>query len=215
MSTPSIAIGRPTLADRIFSRGIVTDLVLIAAGMALTSVLAQIAIPMVPVPITMQTFAVLFVGASLGAVRGALSMGLYLAVGLLGLPVFAPNADHSHTVGLPALLGPTGGYLVGFILAAAFVGWLAQREWDRQWLRTLIAFVAGSLIIYAVAVPWLFVYLNSLHVANPVQAALTGGLYPFLIGDALKALLAAGLLPLTWRLIGPGRNKDKGVTTAE
>ena len=212
MSTPSIAIGRPTLADRIFSRGIVTDLVLIAAGAALTSVLAQIAIPMVPVPITMQTFAVLFVGASLGAVRGALSMGLYLVIGLLGLPVFAPNADHSHTVGVTALVGPTGGYLVGFILAAAFVGWLAQREWDRKWLGTLVAFVAGSLIIYAVALPWLFVVLNNLHVPNPVQATLAGGFYPFLIGDSLKALLAAGLLPLTWRLIGPGRDKDATTT---
>jgi biotin transport system substrate-specific component len=213
MSTPSIAIGRPTLADRIFSRGIVTDLVLIAAGTGLTAVLAQIAIPMVPVPITMQTFAVLFVGASLGAVRGALSMGVYLAIGLLGLPVFAPNADGTHTVGLTALLGPTGGYLVGFIFAAAFVGWLAQREWDRKWLRTLIAFVIGSLIIYAIALPWLYVVLDGLHVPNPLQATLAGGFYPFLIGDTIKALLAAAILPLTWRLIGPGREKDD--STAE
>ena len=96
------------------------------------------------------------------------------------------------TTGLAALLGPTGGYLIGFIIAAAFVGWLAQREWDRKWLRTLIAFVIGSLIIYAIALPWLYLVLDGLHVPNPLQATLAGGFYPFLIGDTIKALLAAG-----------------------
>jgi biotin transport system substrate-specific component len=203
MSTISIAYGRPTLADRIFSRGLVTDIILIAAGTALTSILAQIAIPLWPVPITGQTFSVLFVGATLGVTRAALSMVLYLAIGLLGLPVFAPQADGSHVTGLAALLGPTGGYLIGFILAAAFVGWLAQREWDRKWLRTLLAFVGGTILIYAVGLPWLYVALTNLHVPNPLQATLTGGLYPFLIGDAIKAILAAVILPLVWRLTGP------------
>jgi biotin transport system substrate-specific component len=203
MSTISIAYGRPTLADRIFSRGLVTDIILIAAGTALTSILAQIAIPLWPVPITGQTFSVLFVGAALGVTRAALSMVLYLAIGLLGLPVFAPEADGSHVTGLPALLGPTGGYLIGFIIAAAFVGWLAQREWDRKWLRTLLAFLGGTVLIYAVGLPWLFVALTNLHVANPLQATLVGGLYPFLIGDAIKAILAAVILPLVWRLAGP------------
>ena len=203
MSTISIAYGRPTLADRIFSRGLVTDIILIAAGTALTSILAQIAIPLWPVPLTGQTFSVLFVGATLGVTRAALSMVLYLAIGLLGLPVFAPQADGSHITGLAALLGPTGGYLIGFILAAAFVGWLAQREWDRKWLRTLLAFLGGTVLIYAVGLPWLFVALTNLHVANPLQATLAGGLYPFLIGDAIKAILAAVILPLVWRLTGP------------
>jgi biotin transport system substrate-specific component len=205
MSTISIAYGRPTLADRIFSRGLVTDIILIAAGTALTSILAQIAIPLWPVPITGQTFSVLFVGATLGVTRAALSMVLYLAIGLLGLPVFAPQADGSHITGIAALLGPTGGYLIGFILAAAFVGLLAQREWDRKWLRTLIAFVGGTLLIYAVGLPWLFVSLSNLHVPNPLTATLTGGLYPFLIGDAIKAILAAIILPLVWRLTGPNK----------
>jgi biotin transport system substrate-specific component len=202
MSTISIAYGRPTLADRIFSRGLVTDILLIAAGTGLTSVLAQVAIPLWPVPITGQTFAVLFVGATLGVTRAVLSMVLYLAIGLLGLPVFAPQADGSHISGLAALVGPTGGYLVGFLFATAFVGWLAQREWDRKWLRTLVAFVGGTLVIYAVGLPWLYIALSNLHVPNALQATLTGGLYPFLIGDALKALFAAALLPLVWRLIG-------------
>jgi biotin transport system substrate-specific component len=207
MSTISIAYGRPTLADRIFSRGLVTDIILIAAGTALTSILAQIAIPLWPVPLTGQTFSVLFVGATLGVTRAALSMVLYLAIGLLGLPVFAPQADGSHVTGLAALLGPTGGYLIGFILAAAFVGWLAQREWDRKWLRTFLAFAGGTVLIYAVGLPWLYVALTNLHVPNPLQATLTGGLYPFLIGDTIKAILAAVILPLVWRLTGPKKTQ--------
>ena len=207
MSTLTIAYGRPTLADRILSRGLVADLVLIVAGTALTSILAQIAIPLWPVPLTMQTFGVLFVGATLGLVRAAVSMGLYLVIGLVGLPVFAPQANGSHVTGLAALVGPTGGYLIGFIIGAAFVGWLAQREWDRKWLRTLLAFAGGTVLIYAVGLPWLFVALNELHAPNPLQETLAGGLYPFLIGDTLKALFAAALLPLTWRLIGPKRSK--------
>ena len=203
MSTLSIAYGRPTLADRIFSRSIVTDIILIAAGTALTSILAQIAIPLWPVPITGQTFAVLFVGATLGVTRAVLSMVLYLAIGLLGLPVFAPQANGSHITGLAALLGPTGGYLIGFILATAFVGWLAQREWDRKWLRTLLAFVGGTVLIYAIGLPWLFVVVNNLHVPNPLQYTLANGLYVFLIGDALKAIFAAVLLPVVWHFVGP------------
>lgn len=203
MSTISIAYGRPTLADRVFSRGLVTDIILIAAGTALTSILAQIVIPLWPVPITGQTFSVLFVGATLGVARAALSMVLYIAIGLVGLPVFAPQADGSHITGLSALLGATGGYLVGFVIAAAFVGWLAQREWDRKWLRTLLAFVGGTVLIYAVGLPWLYHALVGFHMADPVQATLKGGLYPFLIGDAIKAILAAVILPLVWYLVGP------------
>lgn len=205
MSTMTLAYGRPTLADRIFSRGLVTDIILIAAGTALTSILAQIAIPLWPVPMTGQTFAVLFVGAALGATRAVLSMLLYLAIGLAGLPVFAPQNDGSHLTGLAALLGGTGGYLIGFLLATAFVGWLAQREWDRKWLRTLLAFAGGTVLIYAVGLPWLYVTLSNLHVANPLQTTITGGLLPFLIGDALKAILAAVILPLVWRVSAPAK----------
>jgi biotin transport system substrate-specific component len=202
MSSLTLAYGRPTLADRIFSRTLVTDVALIAAGAALTSILAQIAIPLWPVPMTGQTFAVLFVGTTLGAARGSLSMLLYMAIGLLGLPVFAPQADGSHITGLAALLGPTGGYLVGFILAAALTGLLAQWQWDHKLLRTIAAFVIGTVAIYAIGLPWLFVSLSNLGVANPLQAALTGGLYPFLLGDSLKAVVAGGLLPLVWRALG-------------
>jgi biotin transport system substrate-specific component len=203
MSTISIAYGRPTLADRIFSRGLVTDIILIAAGTALTSILAQVAIPLWPVPITGQTFSVLFVGATLGVTRAALSMVLYIAIGLLGLPVFAPQANGTHVTGIAALVGPTGGYLIGFILAAAFVGWLAQREWDRKWLRTLLAFLGGTVLIYAIGLPWLFVALGRLGAPDPLQATLAGGLYPFLIGDSIKIVVAAIILPLIWHFVGP------------
>jgi biotin transport system substrate-specific component len=206
MSTLSIAYGRPTLADRIFSRGLVTDLILIAAGTALTSVLAQIAIPIWPIPITGQTFAVLFVGATLGVTRAVLSMLLYIAIGLLGLPVFAPQANGSHITGLAALLGPTGGYLVGFVLATALVGWLAQRDWDRRWLGTLVAFVGGTVVIYLIGLPWLYISLINLHVPDTLNYTLAHGLYVFLIGDTAKAIFAAVLLPVVWRLVAPKKS---------
>ncbi|MDM4763132.1 biotin transporter BioY [Galbitalea sp. SE-J8] len=197
----SLAIGRPTLADRIFSRSLATDLVLVAAGAGLTAIAAQVSVPMWPVPLTGQTFAVLLAGTVLGSARGALSMALYLGLGLVGLPVFTPQADGSHLTGLAAVAGPTGGYLVGFVLAAALVGWLAQREWDHRALGTLLAFVAGTVVIYAVGLPWLLVALSGLGLPHPLEATLAGGLYPFLLGDGLKAVVAAGLLPLTWSLV--------------
>ncbi len=189
--TISLAVGPPTIADRIFSRTIAVDLVLVAAGAALTALAAQVTIPWWPVPFTLQTFAVLLVGASIGPVRGAISMALYLVLGLVGLPVFAGGASG----GVFAL--PTGGYIVGFVLAAALVGWLAQLEWDRKFLKMLVAFVAGSLIIYAVGVPWLYatVFAGSGDVAGALQV----GLLPFLLGDLLKAVVAGVLLPLAWR----------------
>lgn len=188
----TLAVGRPTLADRLFARSLVTDLVLIAAGTALTAAMAQLVIPMWPVPITGQTFAVLLTGATLGAVRAAISMALYLVLGVVGLPIFA---DH----GSGGIIGsPSGGYLLGFIVAAALVGWLAQREWDRKVLGTFLAFAAGTVVIYAFGLPWLYVVLAGLGVPDTFSATIDGGLVPFLIGDTIKALLAAGLLPLTW-----------------
>jgi biotin transport system substrate-specific component len=209
MSTLTIAYGRPTLADRIVSRRLVADVVLIAAGAGLTALLAQVAIPLWPVPLTGQTFAVLFVGTTLGAARGSLSMVLYMLLGLVGLPVFAPNADGGHTVGSAALVGPTGGYLIGFVLAAALTGWLAQRQWDHKLLRTVAAFALGTVAIYAIGLPWLYSAYVGFGTPNPLQATLAGGLYPFLVGDLLKAVLAGLLLPVVWRALGPVRPDGK------
>lgn len=199
MSTLTIAAGRPTIADRLFSRTIALDLVLVAAGAALTSIAAQIAIPLWPVPITMQTLAVLLVGVSLGALRGALSMVLYAVLGIVGLPVFSDASS-----GFSVIAGPTGGYIVGFIFAAAFTGWLAQREWDRKVLRSILAFLGGTVVVFAFGLPWLAYALGTFGVPNDLNSVLQAGLYPFIVGGVVKALLAAGIMTAAWRGIDRG-----------
>jgi biotin transport system substrate-specific component len=201
MSTMTLAVGRPTLVDRLFARGIVMDIVLIAAGAALVSLAAQIAIPLWPVPVTGQTLAVVLVGSTLGALRGTLSMLLYAVLGIIGLPVFS---DASH--GLGVITGRTGGYIVGFVLAAALTGWLAQRQWDHKLLGGILSFTAGTLVPFAVGLPWLAVVLG----LSP-QQTLEGGFYPFLIAGAIKAVLAAALIRLAWF----GMNKIDERTAAE
>jgi biotin transport system substrate-specific component len=186
----TLAATRPTLADRVFSRSLTTDLVLIGAGAALTGILAQVVIPLQPVPITGQTLAVILVGSTLGALRGALSMVLYLALGVAGLPWFTEASS-----GWGVVAGPTGGYIVGFIAAAALTGWLAQRSWDRRIVGAFVSMSAGTLVTFAVGLPWLAASLG-LNLEQTLQA----GLYPFLIGGAIKALVAAGVLPLAWKL---------------
>lgn len=184
---------RLVLADRVFSRSVVTDIALIVSGAALTALLAQVAIPMFPVPITGQTLAVLLVGSTMGAWRGAASMVLYAVLGVAGLPVFAPNPDGSHTQGIVALLGATGGYILGFIAAAALVGWLAERSWDRKLLKAFATFIGGSLVVFAVGLPWL-----GLTLGLTLEQTLAGGLYPFILGGVIKAAIAAVLLPGAW-----------------
>jgi len=182
----------PQLMTRFFPRldRRVRDLGLVLSGSLLVAGLAQIRIPLpfTPVPITGQTFAVLLVGAALGARLGAFSLGLYLVEGLVGLPVFAGGAG-----GVAALLGPTGGYLAGFLAAAYVVGLLAERGGDRRFRTALPIFLAGEAIIYLFGVPWLGLYIG-------FQKALAAGLYPFLIGDAVKLVAAALALPAAWNL---------------
>lgn len=188
MSLP-LAAGRPTLVDHVIPRALATDLALVAGGAALTGLLAQVAIPLWPVPITGQTLAVLLVGSSLGASRGAASMLLYAVLGVAGVPWFS---DASHGVGV--LLGATGGYIVGFVLAAALVGWLAQRRWDRRFTQAVVTFVAGSATVFAVGLPWLAVVTGA-----DLAQTLEWGLWPFVPGGIVKALIAAALIPLAWR----------------
>lgn len=184
--TPSAP--RLVLADRLFPRTRVLDIVLVVAGAALTALLAQVAVPLWPVPITGQTLAVLLVGATLGAARGAISLALYAVLGVVGLPVFSDYAS-----GLHVLAGPTGGYIVGFVVSAALVGWLSERAWERRILKALATFAAGTLVVFAFGLPWLAISLGL-----NLEQTLEGGLYPFLVGGAVKALIAAGLLPLAW-----------------
>jgi biotin transport system substrate-specific component len=188
MTSLTLAIGRPTLADRLFTRSIVTDLVLVSAGAALVAIAAQISIPLWPVPITGQSLAVLLVGSAFGALRGSLSMVLYALLGFVGLPVFG-NASSGASV----IFGPTGGYIVGFIFAAAFTGWIAQRSWDRKIWRAILAFLGGTVVTYAIGLPWLAVTLNL-----NLQQALEGGLYPFIMGGIVKAIVGAAVIAASW-----------------
>lgn len=168
-------------------------LLLAVAGSLLIAACAQLLVPMWPVPMTMQTFAVLLIGLSYGPRLGSATVALYLGQGALGLPVFAGGAG-----GIAQLLGPTGGYLAGFVAAAALVGWMAQQGWSRPVLRVFLAMLAGSAVIYAFGAAWLSTLVG-------LDRALAVGVLPFLLGDAVKAALAAVLLPLAWRASRPTR----------
>ena len=177
------------------------------AGSVLIAGLAQISFPLpfTPVPITGQTLGVLLVGAAYGPALVPATLVLYLLWGVIGLPVFAPNADGSHDTGLEVLgmTSLTGGYLVGFVVAAGLTGWLSRRGWDRTFRSSIGAMLLGSIAIYAFGVPWLYHALPPTIDGNPVtlDTALSFGLYPFIIGDTAKLLVAAGLLPVAWRLL--------------
>lgn len=200
----TLAVGPPTLVDRLIARSLSADFVLIAAGAALTSIAAQFVVPLWPVPITGQSFAVLFIGSALGALRGSLSLALYLALGSFGLPVYAGGGSGN------LLTYSSGGFIVGFVFAAALTGWLAQRRWDHRALGTLISFTAGTAVIYAIGLPWLYAILGAypadtlLRIFGTVDvlgATLDGGLLPFILGDVLKIMLAALVLPLIWKFV--------------
>jgi biotin transport system substrate-specific component len=173
---------------------LLTDAVLVLAGTGLVAAAAQISVklPFTPVPITGQTFAVVLVGASLGAIRGTASLMLYLWLGVAGAPIYAHH-DHGWSV----ITGASGGYVVGFVLAAAVTGWLAERNWDRQFSSSVSAMLTGNVIIYLVGLPWLAIVLNT-----NLEKTLEYGLYPFVPGDVFKLYVAAALLPGAWRLIG-------------
>ncbi len=181
-----------TLRLAVFPRvGLVADTALVLAGTGLVAAAAQVSIPFQPVPLTGQTFAVVLVGTSLGVVRGAASLALYLWLGVAGAPIYA---DGNH--GWSVLTGATGGYIVGFVLAAAATGYLAERGWDRRFSSAVGAMLTGNVIIYAVGLPWLAVVLNT-----NLEQTLEFGLYKFVPGDLLKLYLAAALLPTAWRVV--------------
>ena len=173
--------------------GLFADAALVTAGAAFVALAAQLEIHLgfTPVPITGQTFAVLLVGASLGSLRGTTSLGLYFLAGLVGAPVYSGGEE-----GWEIVSGVTGGYLVGFIVAAAVTGWLAEARWDRRFSSSLGAMLIGSVIIYGFGLPWLA------HVAGlSWQQTFENGLYPFVVGDLAKLWLAAALLPAAWRVV--------------
>jgi len=167
---------------------------------ALTAAAAQVSIPLpfTPVPFTLQPMVVLVGAAALGSRLGPASQVLYLLAGIAGLPVFA--ASPVLPQGLGRLLGPTGGYLVSYPIAAFVAGWLAERSFDRRYLTSVVAMACGLAVIFAFGVSWLA------WVAQPspvgLSAALRTGLYPFVVADALKIVLASTVLPSVWKLIG-------------
>lgn len=193
MSTADAVQPRPVLAD-LLPRVALRDAALVVGAALLTALCAQIVVPLPfsPVPITGQTFAVLLTGAALGAGRGAAGQALYVLLGAIGLPFYSDGGS-----GVDVLVGARGGYLVGFVVAAAVVGWFARRGLDRDVRSAALAFLAGSVVIYALGVPWL-AFIADLTLSE----ALLQGLVPFIPGGLLKAALAAGLLPAAWRLTG-------------
>ena len=184
-------------------------LLMIAVGTLLIILGARISfyLPGNPfVPVTLQTFGVLFGGALLGFRRSLLSVALYLLLGIIGLPVFALDATTGvYRSGLDTIirvgggsfgLAPTGGYLVGFLIAGGLVGRLAELGWDRKIGGAIAAMLLGNAVIYLLGVPWLMA-----STGMNLAAGLTNGLWPFLAGDAVKVVIAAGLLPVGWWLV--------------
>ncbi|MBT1677206.1 biotin transporter BioY [Curtobacterium aurantiacum] len=188
---------RAVLADRLRTHGLATDAALVAGGALFTAAMAQLEVPMWPVPITGQTLAVVLVGATLGARRGMLSLLVYAVAGLAGAPFFADMQG-----GLQALALPSFGYVIGFIPAAGLVGWLARRNWDRNVGRAAVAMLLASAIPFVTGLPYLAMALGQLGAPNDLQSVLAAGLYPFIVGGIAKALIAAGILPLAWKAVG-------------
>lgn len=168
------------------------SLLLVVGGSLLVALSAQLVVylPFTPVPITGQTLGVLLVGATLGARRGAAALALYLAEGAVGLPFFAGGM-----AGAAVLLGPTGGYLLAFPLAAFVTGRAADRGWDRRGLTTAAAMSLGAAVIFAGGLAWLSFFVGW-------ERVWVAGLVPFLPGALLKIIVASAALPLAWRLLG-------------
>ena len=180
----------------VLSNSLVHNLQLILGGSIFISLTAQLAfyLPFSPVPITMQTFGVLLIGLTYGSKRGALTLIVYLIEGGIGLPVFANGG-----CGIAYLFGPTGGYLVGFVVATFAVGYLAEKGWDRKILSTFTSMLIGTIILFSFGLLWLnkFVGTEKLFVA---------GLLPFIPGEILKSILVAFSLPTAWKVINKKNN---------
>ena len=188
---------QPTLAATLWpvaTRGrLLRGLVLVVIGTLLLTLSAKIKVPFYPVPLTFQTLVVLTLGMAYGWRLAVSTLAVYLLTGSLGLPVFAGTPEKG--IGLAYMMGPTGGYLLGFILAAALCGWLAERGWDRRVVSTVLALFLGNVLIYLPGLLWLGA------VAGWDKPVLQWGLYPFVVGDLLKLGLAAAALPVAWRLL--------------
>lgn len=182
-----VDVFRPTVKPH----AMIYDLAWILGSTLLIALSAQVALslPFSPVPITGQTLTVLLTGILLGSRRASLCLLAYLAEGSVGLPVFAGGK-----AGIVHLLGPTGGYLLGFVPAVFLVGWLAEEGWDRRPVTAFAALLLGNVVIYAFGLPWLAYFVGG-------EKALVVGCLPFIPGDLIKILLATAMLPWGWKLL--------------
>jgi biotin transport system substrate-specific component len=181
------------VSERLHTRARHIALILIGTALIALSARIYILIPGNPVPFTGQTFGVLLTAGALGFRRGVAATVLYLLIGMLGLPVFA---EGKH--GIEVVLGATGGYLVGFVVASALVGRLAELGWDRNLFGAIGAMAIGSLVIYAIGVPW----LAATAFNGDLAAAFDAGMRTFLVWDVLKLALAAVAFPAAWWFVG-------------
>lgn len=182
-----------TFIDTVISRSRVSDVALVLAGVVLVALSAQVElyVPPVPVPFTLQTLAVLLIGATYGAARGAITLSAYALVGLIGFPVFTNGGS-----GLEVLFGATGGFIIGFIFAAALIGKLAELKWSSNILKMIASYVLSSIVIYSIGIAVLAMVAYS----SDLQKAFTV-MIPFLAWDAVKAIIAGALLPSAWALV--------------
>jgi biotin transport system substrate-specific component len=164
---------------------------IVIVGTLLLTVSAKVQVPFWPVPMTMQTFVVLCLGAALGSRLGTLTVAAYLLEGAIGLPVFAGTPEKG--IGLAYMAGPTGGYLIGFLAGALVTGWLAERGWDRSVPRLFVAMFIGHVVIFAFGVAWLSYLIG-------FEKAWLGGVAPFYAATLFKTALGAFLIPAVWRL---------------
>lgn len=188
-------LSNAVLADTLLpvrQNALLRNIFLALAGSLLLYASAKIRIPFIPVPMTMQTFAVLVIGMAYGWKLGGATVLLYLAEGVFGLPVFAGTPEKG--IGLAYMMGTTGGYLAGFVLAAALTGWLAQKGWDKRVSTTALAMLLGNAVIYALGLLWLGTLMGW---DKPI---LEWGLIPFMPAELFKLALAAVTLPLVWKL---------------
>ncbi len=201
-----------TLANRIWPEASAPSslryAVLAIAGSLLVAAAAQISVPMWPVPMTLQTLAVLGLGAAYGARLGAASLALYALEGLIGLPFFAGGKSGIFDDKLDYLLPASSmGYVVGFILAAWLVGRLVESGWANSFVKAVLATVAGAIVLYVPGLIWLAIWASKtmgLDASTAISSALAWGLFPFLVGDAIKAVIAAFAAPASWKLLGKG-----------
>ncbi|PVW06761.1 biotin transporter BioY [Microbacterium sp. Gd 4-13] len=195
-------LGRRVLADLLArpstrARAVALDATLVLTGALTVAVLAQVEVPLWPVPITGQTLGVIVVGAALGARRGALSLLSYLGLGLVGLPVFAGLSG-----GLASVAKPSFGFIIGFVFAAFVAGWFAERSWDRRPVLAFAEFAAASVVPFLVGVPYMAFILNSvLGLGYGLGDVLAVGVLPFIVGGIVKAALAAAIVPAAWALV--------------